>query len=508
MRVNGTKSSATKESVRSHEDQNHRRNLQPEVLKAVDPTISNSISDSNVNCVNRLLTRNSHLVASKLWEVGKRIGVSYEGDETEIVERIKGIQETKLEVIEAGFCAALWGNQDFEWDFNPSLGRSGGILCIWNKRKFGMTDIYKGAGFIAVKGVWYAGRKPCVIVTIYSPRILFDKRSLLAEILNLMNLCNFELWCVMGDFNTVKESSERIGRALSDDSRGMRLFNKWVDEMELVDLPLIGRKFTYYQGGGGVMSRIDKILLSAEWLTCWPEASQLMVRKIWGETNIQGWHVFVLKEKLKVLKGEIRRWNREVFGCLDRQVEDLKKQMADFDYVCENQGLSDSQLLERRKSLVELWKVASLKENLIVQKLRSRCQRNGDANTSFFHACINGRRRANQIMGIRVGGAWLEDDQEIIDSVKAFFESSFKKDQVMRPRLEGYYFTLTCVSHLLPPPSTTFSLPPSSPTSRYNNAVLTQLTGLQVVGEGRSKAGFAAIFRWYSFLHFSISYFF
>ncbi|KAK7256622.1 hypothetical protein RIF29_30076 [Crotalaria pallida] len=53
-----------------------------------DPSIDNSISDSNVHCVNRLLLRYGDKVAGKLWEVGKSIGVTFDGDDHEMIRKI------------------------------------------------------------------------------------------------------------------------------------------------------------------------------------------------------------------------------------------------------------------------------------------------------------------------------------------------------------------------------------------------------------------------------------
>jgi hypothetical protein len=43
------------------------------------------------------------------------------------------IQETKLEVTTDKLCYYLWGDQDCDWAFLPSIGNSGGILSIWRK---------------------------------------------------------------------------------------------------------------------------------------------------------------------------------------------------------------------------------------------------------------------------------------------------------------------------------------------------------------------------------------
>jgi hypothetical protein len=60
--------------------------------------------------------------------------------------------------------------------------------------------------------------------------------------------------CICGDFNAVRNGEERrSGR------------NGVIADNMLVDLPLHGRKYTWFKGDGNSMSRLDCFLLSAEW---------------------------------------------------------------------------------------------------------------------------------------------------------------------------------------------------------------------------------------------------
>jgi len=56
---------------------------------------------------------------------------------------------------------------------------------------------------------------------------------------------------------------------------GSAFFNKLIDDNCLIDLPIQGRNFTWYQGDGRSMSRLDRFLLTERWcLTC-PNCFQL-----------------------------------------------------------------------------------------------------------------------------------------------------------------------------------------------------------------------------------------
>lgn len=48
---------------------------------------------------------------------------------------------------------------------------------------------------------------------------------------------------------------------------------------------------------------------------------QTFVSSLWNSFSVKGRADFVLKEKLKLLKEALRKWNYEVFGILDLEVD-------------------------------------------------------------------------------------------------------------------------------------------------------------------------------------------
>lgn len=146
--------------------------------------------------------------------------------------------------------------------------------------------------------------------------------------------------------NSVRSMEERRDRGVSSRHDDCNIFNKFIEDGRLVDLPICGRLFTWYRGDGFTMSRLDRYLLSENWcstspnciqvanqrglsdhvpfvltvdnanwgprplrmLKCWadfPGYAQF-VRDTWGSFNINGWGGFVLKEKLKLIKGSLK----------------------------------------------------------------------------------------------------------------------------------------------------------------------------------------------------------
>lgn len=75
-----------------------------------------------------------------------------------------------------------------------------------------------------------------------------------------------DLWCLVGDFNTVTNSKERKGITERINNMEIEEFNKFIAEMELVDPQLLERRFTWYKPDVMTMSKLDRFLLSENWV--------------------------------------------------------------------------------------------------------------------------------------------------------------------------------------------------------------------------------------------------
>ncbi|CAL0299385.1 unnamed protein product [Lupinus luteus] len=247
--------------------------------------------------------------------------------------------------------------------------------------------------------------------------------------------------------------------------------------MELIDFPLIGRSFTWYHAGNGSMSRLDRILLSREWVSCRPNMSQWALSKdfsdhctillrvkslvkgpipfkfnncwlqhcdlrelilnCWNSPMDAGKKAFLVKEKLNRLNEALKDWNNVSFGCLDTKLADLVSDIQAIDLVGDSSNLDVTLLSHRKELLVDWWKTSTWKDNLLRQKSRNLWLKEGDANSSFFHACINNRRRRNNVLGLSVDGVWVEGDNLIRSSVSNYFKDSFTQLPSVFPTLDG-----------------------------------------------------------------------
>lgn len=154
------------------------------------------------------------------------------------------IPETKREQIDKTMCQALWGNTELSQEIQPATNTAGGLLCIWNEQVFKVEKRVIGTGFILLEGVLTQEMQKICIINIYAPCDV-NKRALQESIRQIKNLDPSGLWCILGDFNSIKHPSERVSATQREvDVNNINEFNEWIAATEVEDLPCVGRKFT------------------------------------------------------------------------------------------------------------------------------------------------------------------------------------------------------------------------------------------------------------------------
>ncbi|MCH80186.1 LINE-1 reverse transcriptase like, partial [Trifolium medium] len=163
------------------------------------------------------------------------------------------------------------------------------------------------------------------------------------------------------------------------------------------------------------------------------------VENAWKGFDVHGSKTYILKEKFKLLKECLKKWNREVFGILDLEIEKTVKDINDFEGMMD--GDEDDDELIRRKGLnSEFWRQLHLKEGLLHQKSRTRWIKEGDSNSRYFHQVIKGRRRRNQLVALQNGDQWIQGVTEVKGFVKNYFMNNFTEQWDNRPNFDGIQF--------------------------------------------------------------------
>ncbi|KAJ0734229.1 putative endonuclease/exonuclease/phosphatase [Helianthus annuus] len=177
------------------------------------------------------------------------------------------LQESQFASLQGVDVGRFWGRGAFEYDFVDATGRSGGLLSLWDQKIFHKSSIQKSRYFLAVHGFIKGSGMKIVLVNVYAPQKNAEKRLLWRELERLVQHDD-AYWIVGGDFNCVRDSSERkntnFNAALS------KKFNDFLDKVELHEYGLKGRNFRWVSSNK--CSRIDRIFVSLNFLNDWPMA--------------------------------------------------------------------------------------------------------------------------------------------------------------------------------------------------------------------------------------------
>jgi exonuclease III len=171
-------------------------------------------------------------------------------------------QETKLDVIDDFTVMQCLGPSFDGYAYLPALGTRGGILLAWDRTQIEISNIsldsYAITGEVRTRddNRWW-------ITMVYGPQTVEEKNAFLTELSERSTLCPGP-WMVIGDFNMILYASEKNNDNL--DRTMMARFRSFVQELELKDLYMHGRRFTWSsEREVPSLTRIDRALVSIDW---------------------------------------------------------------------------------------------------------------------------------------------------------------------------------------------------------------------------------------------------
>ncbi|KAL9680177.1 hypothetical protein QQ045_018055 [Rhodiola kirilowii] len=130
-----------------------------------------------------------------------------------------------------------------------------------------------------------------------------------------------------------------------------------------------------------------------------------------------------LANRLRECGQLINKWNKQVFGNVQRRIKDLKAKLESIREL----SRSDGMVAEEAKIAAELDEWRLREELLWRQRSRAEWLSEGDRNTNFFHARASYRRKANRIDKLRnEEGEWLTEESAIACQIRKYFGSLFK----------------------------------------------------------------------------------
>nr|GEX03702.1 RNA-directed DNA polymerase, eukaryota [Tanacetum cinerariifolium] len=153
-----------------------------------------------------------------------------------------GLQETKMESIDLLSVSSCWGNLMSDYVHSDSVGKSGGIMCMWDPNSFCKSSFTRSDYFVIIRCLWPKSGIKLMIVVVYAPQEASEKRMLWDYLTHISDQWDGEI-VMMGDFNEVRYKSERFGSNFK--AYDADIFNSFIHNAGLNEVHLGGSAFTW-----------------------------------------------------------------------------------------------------------------------------------------------------------------------------------------------------------------------------------------------------------------------
>jgi exonuclease III len=176
------------------------------------------------------------------------------------------IQETKLQSVDLGIVRQCCGPLFSEFCFSPADGTRGGILLAWKPDEFELTAQFISPWAIVVHGCLLKSQKPINLITVYGPQLDADKLLFLQGLKESLadDLPAATPTIIVGDFNLIIQASDKSNHNIN--RRNMAAFRRFINELQLKDLYLHGRRYTWSnEQQVAMMVKLDRVLFNEEW---------------------------------------------------------------------------------------------------------------------------------------------------------------------------------------------------------------------------------------------------
>ncbi|XP_071699284.1 uncharacterized protein [Rutidosis leptorrhynchoides] len=310
---------------------------------------------------------------------------------------VVAVQETKCGIVGDDWIESLWGSGDFGYVQKEALERSGGLLFIWNINAFTVNCAVKKDYFLAIKGHWKGCEEECVIVNVYGPHNDEKKRDIWASLENIMEYEDVA-WVLCGDFNEVRNIDERKNCIFHE--RRADNFNNFINKSNLIEIPLVGRRYTRISDDGIKFSKLDIFLVSEKFVNFGPKpirvfdtlidisGAKKVIEDAWS-CGVEGTRPdSIFLKKLKNVKQALKTLSVNTYGSLESDINKLKNEVSEWEIKAECESLIEEDRntwLNLRSQWIEK---EAVKRKMLKQKARLKWIIDGNENNKFFHLII------------------------------------------------------------------------------------------------------------------------
>lgn len=157
------------------------------------------------------------------------------------------LQETQIEDVSSIYFKGFWGKSVFEVEVVPSIGKSGGLMSIWDPSCFQLVNSAKDMNFLLTLGRVKGCNQNINAINVYALQDRYKKEELWDKLESLK--ASFQgVWIFPGDLNSVREASERFNSTFCASS--VDKFNNFINQAGLMECNMGGGRYTYMSSDG------------------------------------------------------------------------------------------------------------------------------------------------------------------------------------------------------------------------------------------------------------------
>jgi len=372
-----------------------------------------------------------------------------------------GLIETKHKEVNHWDLANCWGKSHFDNTDIAAKGTSGGIIATWNREKFALTNSFATSSWVCVVGNFLQLQIQCAVCILYAPSDHNNRMETWNQLRSMRGL--LDLPCIiMGDFNEVLEPRER--RNATGYTQGMTELHNLLIDLQLVDMD-IGQKFTWYRRNAA--SKIDRVWVDKEILLKLPRCYVKCKGRVFSDhhplifsteninrgptpfRSLDSWldepsflRTFrkewiqltglPLQQKLKLIKGPLKEWNKEVFGHIVTKISNFQSNLQKLEQKALEDELDESDHSRMEALNSQLWLWMARKERYWRQLSRCKIIKEGDRNTKFFHLKAKMRQQRNRIDKIWFQGAEITEAIKVEEIIISYYKKVYSKQECTR----------------------------------------------------------------------------
>lgn len=293
------------------------------------------------------------------------------------------------------------------------------------------------------------------LTSVYGPQGNHDKEEFIKE-LKAIRPNMTEKWLVTGDFNMIYKAQDKNNTCLN--RRLMGLFRQAIDELQLIELNLHGRKFTWTNAQGNpTMTRIDRVFCSEDWEERFPTSHLQAVPStlsdhcpmiLQGDTNLprhksfrfeaywvhmpgfqdtvaQAWNKPLRENdamrrihiKLARTAKALKLWQKNSIGNIKMQLAIAKEIIWKLDVAEETRGLLPHENECRQRIKLKHQGLLAIEKVKAKQRSRLTNIKAAHGNTKLFYIRANARRRKKHIQALQTDTGFVvahRDKERII----------------------------------------------------------------------------------------------